>query len=79
MTSPRTFHRTVLKVEILSEDPYNFEDLAQVDRDITTGDCSGKTTIESSEKMDGKRCAEGLAAQGSDPGFFGLTDDGEDL
>lgn len=73
----RKFYRTLIQVEVLTEDPYSPEDLSNVAEDITTGDASGTFRITKSEEVDGPTMAKLLIAQGSDPGFFSLTDDGE--
>lgn len=79
-SNPRKFYRTVISVEILSEEPYPPDpELTDVAEDITSGGCSGCVSeIVSNEELSGKDMATCLRAQGRDPGFFGLTDDGED-
>lgn len=76
----RKFYRTVIQVEILSDTPYGEDsDLEIIAFDIGNGDCSGRVTdILRNEEVDGKTMASLLQSQGSDPGFFQLTDDGED-
>ena len=78
--SPRKFYRTVLTVEILSETPYNETDLAQVAVDIDEGEQVGKVSVSSSnEEMTGKVCAVLLKDAGSDPSFFMLDNNGNDV
>ncbi len=73
----KKFYRTVVQVEILSESPYESSDLEQITADTDKGACSGMVTdVVRNEEVDGKKMAELLRAQGSDPGFFQLTDDG---
>jgi len=77
----RTFYRTLVQVEVLSEDPIpddcTLKDLLE---EIDIGDCSGRTEwLKSNEAVTGKRMAKLLQAQGSDPGFFRLTDKGADM
>jgi hypothetical protein len=80
MTSKRTFYRTVLKVEILSETPYNETSLEQVAYDINEGDQVGKITTEiSSEELNGKEAAAALSDAGSEPEFFMLDKNGNDV
>ena len=75
----RKFHRTVIHVEVLSEDPYMFSgNLVDVANDIITGDCSGVARTIHTEKCNGARMAQLLLAQGSDPEFFMLDDSGND-
>jgi hypothetical protein len=76
--SDRTFYRTVVTVEVLSEDPLNFDTLEDLHHAITTGDCSGRYETTKTETLNGKDTAAGLIAQGSDPGFFQLDEEGND-
>ena len=72
------FYRTVVQVEILSEEPYESSNLEQMAEDTDTGDCSGMVTdVVRNEEVDGKKMAELLRAQGSDPGFFQIDEDGK--
>jgi hypothetical protein len=75
----RKFYRTVIHVEVLSEDPYTFSgNLVDVANDISTGDCSGIARTILEETCDGARMAQFLLAHGSDPEFFMLDDQGND-
>lgn len=75
----RKFHRTVIHVEVLSEEPYTFSgNLVDVANDISTGECSGIARTIQEETCDGARMAQLLVAQGSDPEFFMLDDSGND-
>jgi len=75
----RKFYETKVVVTVLSETPltgdYNLEQLHYA---ITDGECSGQIVQESTKELNGREAAEALAEQGSDPSFFGLTEDGED-
>lgn len=52
----------------------------QVANDIMDGDCSGKaTTMVENQVVSGKRMAKLLQEQGSDPEFFQLDENGNDL
>lgn len=76
----RKFHKTIIHVEILSEEPLTGdESLEQVAYNIVDGDWSGNTQIVMHEELDGKEAANALINQGSDPGFFRLTDAGDDV
>ena len=78
--SERKFYRSVMRVEVLSEEPVTFYNLNEVAYAITDGDCSGLVTDEvENEEVDGPTMAKLLEAQGSDPSFFQLTEDGRDL
>lgn len=76
----RKFHRYVVRVEILSEDELNLSamGLSGISYAITEGDCSGDYEIAEHQKVDGATMAKLLIAQGSDPGFFQLTENGND-
>ena len=77
--SKRKFYRTIIQIEVLSETPYSSTDLEKINDDITNGDQVGDVTIiTDSEEMDGKTCADKLAAMGSESDFFCLTVHGHD-
>ena len=79
MPSKRMFYRRLITVEVLSEKPVNEEINLECLHDvITTGDCSGQVTWGENEEIDGPTCAQRLIAQNSEPGFFNLTEAGED-
>jgi len=75
----RKFHRTVVEVEILSQEPVGGVDLETIHHQITEGDWSGHVCTKSVETLDGKQAADALKKQASDPCFFGLDDDGNDM
>jgi len=75
----RKFYRTVVQIEILSEEPYEGSDLASIMYDITEGHCSGEVeNIARNEEKNGKEMADLLIAQRSDPEFFQLDEEGND-
>lgn len=77
--SKRKFYRTVVQVEILSEEPYSSTDLEQINYDISEGHHVGDVQlILDSEEMSGKTCADKLSAVGSSPDFFCLNEHGHD-
>lgn len=73
----RKFYKTIIQVEVLSEEPFEYNTLDDVARAIND-DCSGQTTTVSTTTLDGKQAAEALQEQASDPAFFQLTEEGED-
>jgi hypothetical protein len=75
----RKFYKTRIIVEVLSEEPVNFDDLSQVHYAITNGDCSGRWEETDIKELNGKEAVMELGIQGSSPEWFGLTDDGEDM
>lgn len=54
-------------------------DLDDVNFAITEGGCSGRVEEKGRDVLDGLAVARALIAQGSEPGFFGLDADGDDL
>ena len=79
MPSDRVFYRTVIEVEVLSEGPYMFRILRDTAFDIMEGLCSGCCTVRVVESVDGLKMAGLLTSQGSDPGFFNLDSEGNEL
>ena len=74
------FFRTIVTVEVLSEDfPVEFDDLKDLDYLITEGHCSGMVQVMSSELVSGLEMAQLLIKQRSDPEFFRLDIDGNFL
>lgn len=83
MTSKRKFYRTVFHYEVLSEEP--IEDignisLEDIDYECRVGSYSGAFygEVEYSE-LTGSEMARALQAQGSDPEFFQLDKEGNDI
>lgn len=79
MESKRHFYRTVIEVEVLSEDPVDFGDLAGIHAAITEGGCSGQWKVLKTGNVGARTMARLLKKQGSDPSFFRLTEKGEDV
>lgn len=70
----RIFYKTILQIEILSEEPFHNENLNEIHDAITQGDCSGIVNEISHETLTEKETALALTAQGSEPGFFQIPD-----
>lgn len=75
----RKFYRTVYEVVVLSEEQPNSPSLETISHQITEGDWSGTFREKSQKELNGKQAARALYNQGSDPGFFQITDKGEDV
>ena len=75
----RKFYKTIVEVEVLSEEPFADEDLATVQYEITEGHCSGVVNNKGSKALNGKQVANALIKQGSDPEFFQIDDKGNDI
>lgn len=73
------YFRTVVEVEILSEDaPWDGE-LDALAYDVRDGNCSGSMKTTSSAEVPSQQMAKLLLAQGSDPEFFQLDENGNPL
>lgn len=72
------FYRTVLEVEILTDREIDFGawSLEDIGYEITEGDSSGQYEVKSVEELTPKQMAKALMDQASDPGFFGLDEEG---
>jgi hypothetical protein len=81
MASERKFSRRVFKFEVLSEEPLDGDfTLADLDAMTGTGDCVGQfLDDDGNETLDGAQMANALSAAGSEPGFFQLDDNGDDI
>lgn len=75
----RKFYCTRFYIEVLSKEPYHPKNLRQIAYDITDGDCSGSWGQEEQTELTPKETIEALREQGSDPEFFMLDDEGNDL
>ena len=75
----KKYYRTIIQIEVLSEDPYGYESLSQTAYDIEEGECSGDVKVLKTEAISGKEMAEALTAQGSDPEFFQLDEEGNPI
>ena len=84
--SPRKFHKIIYKCEVLVDDAavadgmskgfYSMNDVAY---SIELGGSSGSFGVESVEEVDGPTMAKLLMEQGSDPEFFQLDEEGNDI
>ena len=63
-------YRTIVTVEVLSEDEILGYGLGDIAHQIDRGDWSGKTTVGDSQKLTKQQMAQALRAQGSDPTFL---------
>ncbi len=73
------YYRTTIQIVVLSEGPFDCNDLQTIDKAITAGDCVGTVDTESSTLLTGKQAADALYAAGSEPGFFQLDADGNSI
>lgn len=76
----RKFYKTVIKFEVLSEEPIpDNVDYSQILFECKEGDYSMRELGEKQTVLNGKQAARALINQGSDPEFFQLNKDGEDI
>lgn len=68
------YYKTIIQVEVLSDEPYVLNSLEDVDYDITEGHCSGIVFMKSQTEMTEKQIARALKKQGSDPSFLIMGD-----
>jgi hypothetical protein len=73
------FYKTLVTVEVLHEGPIEFDDLKELSNMINSGDCSGQFKVMAAEPLTPKQMAEECLKQQSDPEFFDLDENGEDL
>ena len=73
MKDTRKFYRTVIQVEVLSEEPISdTADLTAISYELEQGDYLGTILSAKQTIVSGKRMATLLQSQGNDPGFFQL-------
>ena len=77
----KKIYRTVIQVEVLSEYPIEESlSLSDIQRECDEGDFSGKwKTIVDNQPISGKVAANFTIAQGSNPEFFQMDEDGNEL
>lgn len=68
-----TFYKTVVSIEILSENEVGHTSLFEIARQIESGDWSGVYHTVSVDLLSDKEMADALIEQGSDPEFFGIN------
>lgn len=80
MPSNRKFYRAVFHYEVLSEEPIEDMSLEDIDYECRDGHCSGAFFGEVDRtELTGPEMAKALQTQGSDPEFFQLDEEGNDL
>lgn len=74
----KKLYKTVIQVEILSEEPYSGgNDLMEIHNDITFGHCSGLIkTLASDQVLEGKESADEVKRHGTSTEFFMMNDHG---
>jgi hypothetical protein len=75
----KLIYKTVIQVTVLSDTPLTHMSLSDVAYVIEDGDCSGQVEWKPSKILVGKAAAKAVQAQGSDPEFFQMDEDGNEL
>lgn len=77
----KTIYRSVIEFEILSEEPIpDGMTLGEIDEECNTGSFSGIHAYKTrNTKLVGKRAAKAVLRQASDPEFFQMDADGNNL
>lgn len=77
MAKKPSIYRTIIRVEVLSEGPYEVESLDSVAYDLDEGECVGDYTV-TSKRLPASKVEAALEAVGSDSTFFDSDEDDED-
>jgi hypothetical protein len=75
-----SFKKTVIRVEVISDGYWEWDNLSDIAHDITDGECSGVVEVEDVVFLSAEDTARALVTQGSDPSFLlGEDWDGREL
>ncbi len=75
----RKFFKSIVQIEIISDEPIGSPSLDIIHYEIMEGDWSGQYHVISETELTPSEAANELIEQGSDPGFFGLDDLGNEV
>lgn len=76
----KKLYKTIIQVEVLSEEPLVFNELDDLHEKITDGHCSGRITQpRKSTILRGIAAAKATKAQGSGVEFFSMDDKGNEI
>ena len=67
--------KTVIEVEVLSEEPFDYDTLDQVHYAITKGGCSGLYDTKDTKHLTKEEAIKECEKQGTDPDFFMLNEE----
>lgn len=73
------FYKAIVQVEVLSETPIDFENLATLASQMDDGDWVGTYKIKEHKTINSKQAVRNLRKVGSDPSFFMLDNKGKRL
>lgn len=74
----KKLYKTVVTVEVLSEERLNFNNLQDLHEQITDGSNSGVFTAERAKVLKGREAVKETRSQGSDPAFFSMDEQGNE-
>jgi hypothetical protein len=76
----KKLYKTVIQIEVLSEEPIpDGMSIEEIANEAMDGGYSMVSGIKSSKVIEGKRAANAAHAQGSDPDFFGMDENGNEI
>ena len=76
----KKIYKTIVQVEILSDEPYIVGSIDDIARDISSGGESGYSeVIEDRIELSGKKAVKEIKKHGSDPEFFSMDEDGNEI
>lgn len=81
MSQQKRIYKTIVRYEVLSEEPFGSMSLEDINRETTEGSMSGMFLDNEvhDEILTGKKAADAIIAQGSDTEFFSLDSEGNDI
>jgi hypothetical protein len=76
----KKLYRTVIQIEVLSDEPYNGSDLETIAYDITDGHCSGLISdVTRNQILEGSDAVAEVRKHGTDLEFFDMDENGTEL
>jgi hypothetical protein len=79
MDLKQKFHETTITIKILSDRPIHNLDLQEIIEESDSGDLVLSVKSRKSKNVSAKTTAKKLYEYGSEPGFFQLDDDGNEV
>ena len=80
MMTDRKFHKRLLTIEVLSEEPIpEGMEVEDIIIEAKEGGYSMRIASDTETELNGEEAAKALAVQGSSSDFFSLTESGEDV
>lgn len=76
----KKLYRTVIQIEVLSDEPYEGTDLDTIMYDITDGHCSGLVSdVTRNETLEGSAAVNEVKKHGTDLDFFQMDEEGNEI